>query len=109
VQLADVERQREYARMAFNMGPLGGTKYRPGHPMRFDERPMTFLPGGQIRVTFTPLAGFPDTQVHSLTQLSTRTVGVVLHGQLVEERIVENLIDGNHQALDKFGLRQKIR
>lgn len=109
VQIEDIERKIRYARNSFNLGDIAPTKHRRGTPMRFVERPLTWLPGANVRATFVAKAGFPVSVMHSMTTLSTREVGVILSGMLVDERIVAALMDANHKLLDDFGLLNRVR
>jgi len=109
VQLVDQERNTQYGRVSFNLSHISGNWVRHPHPLIFDERPLTYLPNANIRVDFTPKAGFPDTVAHAITTLTTREVGLIMHGMLIDETIVDNLLEGNHDVLDKFGLRRLRR
>jgi hypothetical protein len=108
VQIEDQEHQYPLSRAAFNMGPVAGTATLEPRPLRFDTGALLFLPSGLIQSSFTALQGFP-TGLSALTGLTTRRAGIQLHGYLVNEAVVDNLLDMNMEELRATDLLHKRR
>lgn len=99
-QLEDDSRNAPFGRDTINMRTLAGTKWTVGVPFNFSDVPMAWWPDCQLKVTFSPLAGFPDAGVVSaITQRTTRRVGIQLIGMNVRRHLVDNLLNENRRIL----------
>lgn len=117
--VTDQERQYSIFRDAIRMRSLAGTRALPGIPIEYDEFPLVFLPNANILGTFTPLSGLSRAGLTTRTEIpagggaailaTTRICEVQLHGALVAESIVDNLIEQNAAALAASGLNQRGR
>lgn len=103
VQLEDQERQFPYFREALTMLPIAGSRARAPMPIEYDDFPMVWLPNARMLATFLPRRGF-ESGISEVTGLTTRRVGLHLHGALVIERVVDRLLDLHANALLKAGL-----
>jgi len=107
LQIEDTSRNYSLFRAAMRMAPLAGTLTREGAPLRYHEYPLALLPNSRNVVTFVPLSGFPFA-ASGVTTLTTRRVGIHMHGVLVAERIVDRLIDENRVILSKNRLLPRL-
>lgn len=100
MQLEDEARNFPIFRESLRMASTAGTKNRRGDSIKYDEMPLTFIPNSRVIATFQPLIGFPAI-ASAVTGLTTRRVGMHLHGALVVQGVVDKLIEENRAILVK--------
>jgi len=103
LQIEDESHKYELFDSAIRMAILAGSITTDPTPLLFDEIPLVFVPDSNIIVTFQPLAGFANA-VSSVSGLTTRHVGVNMHGALIDQNLVDRLLDLNADVLRSAGL-----